>query len=161
AGMLPKQLWELNAKYDDHFDAILLLGAFSTVAPLLGRPALEWLVDAGGIGLVVAWLMVSVSFLVLRKKEPNMIRPFRLKFGRAIGWAAVIMGIGVAILYMPGMPSALIWPYEWVLVGVWAVLGVLFYKITVTKESVKETDHHMKEQFSRVVDYESEDESIK
>src|SRR5699024_8941012 len=123
--------------------------------------ALEWLVDAGGIGLVVAWLMVSVSFLVLRKKEPNMIRPFRLKFGRPIGWAAVIMGIGVAILYMPGMPSALIWPYECVLLGICAVFEDLYYKITATKDNMTEADQHMKEQLSRVMDYEPEDESIK
>jgi len=159
AGMLPKQLGDLHPRYRTPYKAILLIGAFSTVAPLLGRPALEWLVDAGGIGLVVAWLMVTISFLVLRKKEPRMVRPFRLKFGKPIGWAAVIMGIGVAILYMPGMPSALIWPYEWVLVGIWAVLGAIFYKMTVTKESAKATDEHMRQQFYRVMEYESEKKS--
>ena len=156
AGMLPKQLGELHPKYKTPHKAILLIGLFSTVAPLLGRPALEWLVDAGGIGLVVAWLMVAISFLVLRKKEPKMVRPFRLKFGVPIGWAAVIMGIGVGILYMPGMPSALIWPYEWLLVAIWAVLGVVFYKMTVTRESIVETEKHMQRELNSVIEYETE-----
>ena len=94
--MLPKGLGDLHPKYKTPHKAILLIGAFSTVAPLLGRPALEWLVDAGGLGLVVAWLMVALSFLILRKKEPTMVRPFRLKFGVPIGWTAVIMSIELA-----------------------------------------------------------------
>src|SRR5699024_11302238 len=122
-----------------------------SLASFLGRPALVLLVDAGGLGLVVAWFMVAASFLVLRKREPKMVRPFFLKFGKPIGWAAVIMSIGVGILYMPGMPSALIWPYEWIIIVVWAILGVIFYKISFTKESIKETEKHMKREIDRVI----------
>src|SRR5699024_103779 len=69
AGMMPKSLGELHPKYKTPHKAIVLIGVMSTIAPLFGRPALVWLVDAGGLGLVVAWLMVAISFLVLRKKE--------------------------------------------------------------------------------------------
>src|SRR5699024_4677247 len=84
AGMLPKGLGDLHPKYKTPYKAILLIGFFSTIAPLFGRPALEWLVDAGGLGLVVAWLMVAISFLILRKREPKMVRPFHLKFGKPL-----------------------------------------------------------------------------
>src|SRR5699024_3731433 len=107
AGMLPKSLGKLHPTYNTPHRAIILIAVLSTIAPLFGRPALVWLVDAGGLGLVVAWLMVAVSFIVLRKKDPAMERPFRLPGGTIIGWIAVFMSIGVAILYMPGMPSAL------------------------------------------------------
>ena len=30
--------------------------------------------------------------------------------------------------YLPGSPASLSWPYEWVIVGGWAVLGLLFYR---------------------------------
>lgn len=153
AGMLPKALGDLHPKYRTPHKAILLIGLLSTIAPLFGRPALVWLVDAGGLGLVVAWLMVAISFLVLRKKEPKMVRPFYLKGGPIIGWIAIIMGIGIGILYMPGMPSALIWPYEWIIIIVWALLGVIFYKLTMSKESIKETDAHLKREISRVTKY--------
>jgi len=101
AGMLPKSLGELHPKYHTPHKAILLIGVLSTFAPLLGRPALVWLVDAGGLGLVIAWLMVSISFVILRKKEPNMNRPFKLGGGTTLGWIAIILSIGVTILYMP------------------------------------------------------------
>src|SRR5699024_7681597 len=103
AGMLPKALGDLHPKYRTPYKAILLIGLLSTIAPLFGRPALVWLVDAGGLGLVVAWLMVAISFLILRKKDPKMVRPFYLKGGPVIGWIAIIMGMGIGVLYMPGM----------------------------------------------------------
>jgi basic amino acid/polyamine antiporter, APA family len=59
AGMLPKPLGKLHPKYKTPYRAILLIALLSTAAPLLGRPALVWLVNAGGLGLVVAWLMVG------------------------------------------------------------------------------------------------------
>ncbi|MFC4557685.1 APC family permease [Virgibacillus kekensis] len=150
AGMLPKSLGDLHPKYNTPHKAILLIGAFSTVAPLLGRPALVWLVDAGGLGLVVAWFMVAVSFIILRKKSPEMKRPFKLRGGTAIGWAAVVMSGGITTLYMPGMPSALIWPYEWVIVGLWVLLGVILYKVSVAKYGTKYSDDHMKKEIDRI-----------
>src|SRR5699024_8464441 len=139
AGMLPKALGEIHPKYHTPHKAILLIGLFSTVAPLFGRPALEWLVNAGGLGLVVAWLMVAISFIILRKKAPEMERPFRLSGGVTFGWIAVVMSIGVGILYMPGMPSALVWPYEWIMILIWAVLGVILYKVSIAKYGAKQS----------------------
>lgn len=56
-----------------------------------------------------------------------MPRPYKLKNGPFIGWMAVILSFAMITLYMPGMPSALVWPYEWAIVIGWTVLGVVFY----------------------------------
>lgn len=157
AGMLPKFLGELHPKYNTPHKAILLIGVFSTIAPLFGRPALVWLVDAGGLGLVISWLMVAISFIILRKKEPTMKRPFRLRGGTVIGWIAVVMAFGISILYMPGMPSALVWPYEWVIIFAWAGLGMIFFKISTAKYGKRFSDQHMEEEIARVIEYEGEE----
>lgn len=153
AGMLPKALGELHPKYKTPHKAVLLIGVITAIAPLFGRPALVWLVDAGGLGLVVAWLMVAISFLILRKKEPHMVRPFYLKNGTVIGWIAVVMSIGIGVLYMPGLPSALIWPYEWLIIIIWSVLGLITYQLTMSKEKTKYTDNHLNREISRVIQH--------
>lgn len=158
AGMLPKSLGELHPKYNTPHKAILLIAILSTAAPLLGRPALVWFVDAGGFGLVIAWFMVSASFIILRKKEPGMARPFRLQGGTSIGWIAVVMSIGVGILYLPGMPSALVWPYEWLIVFAWTILGIAFYKMSVSKYGKEFADQHLNGEIARVVNYENTEE---
>ena len=38
---------------------------------------------------------------------------------------AVVLASGFAVLFLPGMPAALVWPYEWVIFGGWAVAGAV------------------------------------
>lgn len=127
ARMLPAFLGKLHPKYNTPVNAILLIGSLSVIAPLFGRKALVWLVDAGGLGIVVAYATVAWSFIVLRKNEPEMDRPFKVANGMLVGYAALVLSIGIIILYMPGSPAALIWPYEWAMVLGWVIIGLAFY----------------------------------
>jgi basic amino acid/polyamine antiporter, APA family len=127
AKMLPAFLGKLHPKYNTPVNAILMVGALSVVAPLFGRKALVWLVDAGGLGIVVAYAAVAASFLMLRKNEPEMPRPFLVSHGNLVGWGALVLACGIVLLYMPGSPAALVWPYEWAIAGGWTVIGVGFY----------------------------------
>lgn len=129
AGMLPRFLAKLHPRYNTPVNAILLIGSLSVIAPLFGRQALVWLVNAGGLGIVIAYGTVALSFIVLRRREPDMPRPFRVSYGSVIGPAALLFSIGIVILYMPGSPAALVWPYEWALVLGWVVLGAVFYLV--------------------------------
>lgn len=123
--MLPAWFGKLHPKHGTPTNSVIFIGALATVAPLLGRPMLVWLVDAGGLAIVIAYLLAAVAFVQLRKNEPNMVRPFRAGKSSIIGWVAIIMSIFFVILYLPGMPAALVWPYEWIIFVGWAVLGIL------------------------------------
>jgi APA family basic amino acid/polyamine antiporter len=125
SGMLPRWFGRLHPTYRSPANAVLFVGALSILAPLFGRQMLVWLVDAGGLSIVVAFFLVALSFLTLRRREPEMARPFRVGSGTAVGVAAALLCLGLAVLFLPGMPSALVWPYEWVIVGVWWLLGVV------------------------------------
>lgn len=127
SGMLPSFLARLHHKYKTPCNAVILVGVISSLAPFLGRKMLVWLSDAGGLTIVVAYLIVSISFLVLRKKEPEMSRPYKVKHGKLVGTIAVIMCVVLAIMYLPGSPAALGWPYEWGILIAWTVLGSVFF----------------------------------
>lgn len=124
AGQLPAGLGHLHPRFNTPHRAILLIGTLSVCAPLFGRPALVWLVDAGGLGIVIAYAFVAASFLVLRRREPDMVRPYSVKHARSVGWAALLLSIAIAFLYLPWSPAALVWPGEWLIVLGWTVLGV-------------------------------------
>ncbi len=128
ARMLPAFLAKLHPVYNTPVNAILMIGLLSTLAPLMGRKSMVWLVDAGGLGIIVAYALVAYSFLVLRKKAPEMERPFRVKAGRFVGWSAVLLSLGIGTLYLPGSPAALT-PEEWWIVLGWCFTGVLFWFI--------------------------------
>ena len=96
-------------------------------APLFGRSLLVWIVNSGSFAVVLAYMLVAVSFLQLRRNEPDMPRPFRLRYGLLTGWLALLGSIGLLFLYLPGSPSALAWPIEWGIVIAWFVLGLVIY----------------------------------
>jgi amino acid transporter len=128
AGQVPEAFASLHPRFRTPHNAILLTGGLAVMAPLFGRPAMVWLVDAGGLGIVVAYAMVALSFLVLRSREPHMDRPYRVRHGRLIGCLALLFSIALAALYLPFSPAALAWPQEWLIIICWCVLGALLYR---------------------------------
>lgn len=142
SGMLPAFLAKLHPKHRTPTNAILLMGLLSCIAPFFGRPALVWLVVAGGLGIVIAYLFVSLSFVVLRLKEPGMARPFKVRQGMAVGVVAVLLSLGLIALYLPGSPSALA-PVEWTLFLGWMGLGLVLYGWSRARYGVAFSDKMM------------------
>ena len=88
--MIPHTFAKLHDKYKTPVNALLLIGVLSIVALFFGRKMLVWVVDAGNFGCCMAYCMVFVSFLILRKKAPNMVRPYKVRHYKFVGpcWAS-------------------------------------------------------------------------
>ena len=128
AKMLPAFFGKIHPKYNTPSNAILLIGGLSVIAPLFGKSMMGWLVNAGSFGIVIAYAMVSISFIVLRKKEPNLERPYEIKNYKFVGYMAILLSILMLMLYIPGMIFA-----EWIIVGGWVLIGIMFY-VTAKKK---------------------------
>ncbi len=125
--MIPKFFAKLHPKYKTPVNALVMIGIISMLAPLAGRQMLVWICDAGNLACCLAYCMVSISFLILRKTEPNMPRPYKIKHYKLVGACAVLMsGAMVAMYLIPGSGSTLA-PQEWAIAGAWTLLGVVFY----------------------------------
>lgn len=129
SGMLPRWFGKLHPKYRTPSNALLFIGGLSFLAPFFGEAMLVWLVDSGAPSIVIAYLLVAIVFIILRRKEPAMDRPLRIggagNGGVIIGFAAVVLCVGLLSLYLPGMPASLT-PPPWILFGLWWVLGMFF-----------------------------------
>ena len=122
-GMLPAVFARLHPRYGSPVAVVVVLTGITVVAPFFGRPALVWLVDAGSLATVVAYLLVAAAFLVIRRRHPDLPRPYRVAAPALVGWLAVAATVFFILLYLPGSPSALVWPEEWAIVLLWAGLG--------------------------------------
>ncbi len=131
--MIPGKFGELG-KYKTPEAAIYLCGAACCIAPFFGRGVLVWLVDAASFGCVIAYLFVSISYCILRKKRPDMDRPYKVKCGKLVGFMAVVMAGFMTLLYIipASFSAALVWQ-EWIVVGAWLLLGVFFYVYSKNK----------------------------
>ena len=130
SGMLPAWFGKLHPKYHTPHNALLFIGTLSFLAPFGGAEMLGWLVDSGAPSIVLAYTLVAVSFLILRRREPGMDRPLRIggrgRGGMVIGVAAAILGLALFSLYMPGMPAKL-GMEPWLLFGLWWIVGLFFF----------------------------------
>jgi len=143
AGMLPAPFAKLHPRYRTPTNAIFMMGFLSCLAPFFGRPALVWIVNAGGLGIVLAYLFVAISFVVLRVREPDMPRPFKVSNGKLCGTLAIILSFGMACLYLPGSPAALS-VAEWTIFAGWAALGIVLYLHALRTYGREYSDRHMK-----------------
>lgn len=131
--MLPRKFAVLHKKYNTPVNSLLLIGALSVISPFFGRSMLVWIVDAGNFACCFAYCIVSLSFIVLRRKEADMRRPYKVKHYKFVGIVAVIMSGTMSAMYIiPETNCTLIWQ-EWVIVGGWILLGIIMAYISKKK----------------------------
>jgi len=124
--MIPHFFAKLSKKNKSPYCAIILVGALSVIAPFFGRQMLIWIVDASNFSCCLAYCIVSLSFIAIRKKHPELERPYKVKNYKLCGSLAVAMSGFMAAMYIiPTTSCALTWE-EWIIVGGWASLGLMF-----------------------------------
>jgi APA family basic amino acid/polyamine antiporter len=74
--------------------------------------------DLTNIGTLAAFAIVCIGVLVLRIREPDRPRPFRVPFV----WVVSLAGAGACLYIMSGLPA-----HAWERFGVWLVLGIVIY----------------------------------
>jgi amino acid transporter len=128
SGHVPSIFATIHAKYKTPYVGILAIGLVTMVGPLFGRTILVWLVNSGSFAVTIAFVFVAISFLVLREKEPNMPRPFKVSHPNLVGYGGVIMSLGLLSAFFPWSASALAWPQEWMTILIWSLLGAVLLK---------------------------------
>ena len=125
SGMLPPVFSVLHKRYRTPSAALWMIGVLSMIAPFFERQMISWVINAGNFGCCIAYCMVSLSFVILRKKEPELDRPYKVKHYRLVGIGAVAMAGFMALMYLvPDSGNTLSGP-ERIIAGGWFLLGIV------------------------------------
>lgn len=127
SGHVPAAFMRLHPKYKTPYVGILAIGILSMFAPLFGKTILVWLINSGSFAVTIAFVFVAISFLVLRRKEPDMPRPFKVSHPRLVGYGAVLLALGLLSAFLPWSDSALSWPEEWMTIVIWNAIGLILW----------------------------------
>jgi len=131
ARMLPQGFARVHPRFGSPSSAALFVGFVAALGSLMGREAI--LVIAGAGALVFATLIVLVigGAIRLRLRNPDYPRPYTFPGGLAGLGAALALAVVIFLLAAIGplLSSGGSIPHEWLLLGGWVVLGLLFYAL--------------------------------
>ena len=115
-GLLPKTFSKIHTKYKVPHNATVF--ACIVTGLLAGLFPLHVLSELVSIGTLMAFTMVCISVVILRKTQPGLKRPFKTPFVPYIP----LLGAAICILQMVSLP----WSTWLRLIG-WTALGFIIY----------------------------------
>lgn len=125
AGVLPKVFGSVHKKHKSPWVAVLFVGGVCMLSPLLGRNALVWLINTSSLCALIAYCFVIISFLVLRREDKELDRPYRLRNGRVFGAVTLVLAGAYLIVYIGTNFSLSKINPEFAITFFWLVIGFL------------------------------------
>ncbi len=129
AGLFPRVFAQVSERRGTPVNALLFTLVLALAFGLLGEGALIWFLDTGGVYIGLAWFIGVLSMYQVRRRYPQVESPYRVRLSwlPAIGGVAAVLVIGATLA--PGTDMSLVWPYEYAILLVWVVLGVVIYAV--------------------------------
>lgn len=124
-GLLPKGIFgTLHPKFKTPYKSTLLVGLIISIIAAL--TPINNISEMCSMGTLLAFAMVCLAVLILRKKEPNIERPYKTPFVNIIAPLGVLFNIFL-------MTQVRI--HTWYAFIIWGIIGVLVYFLYSHKNS--------------------------
>jgi APA family basic amino acid/polyamine antiporter len=115
-GLLPKIFCEVHPKFQTPWRSNILFMVF--VSLFSGFVPLSSLGDMTSIGTLLAFVIVCIGIVVMRRTQPNLPRPYRTPFVPLVP----ILGVLVCFAMMASLDKM-----TWIRLVVWLALGLFIY----------------------------------
>ncbi len=115
-GLLPQWAARIHPRTRIPWATTLFTGLFVAAWALIGDAGETY--DLTNIGTLFAFMLVSIGVLVLRYKEPDRPRPFKVP----LVWPVCVLSALGCIFIMYGLPGA-----AWRRFGGWLAIGLILY----------------------------------
>jgi APA family basic amino acid/polyamine antiporter len=115
-GLLPPWAAKIHPKYRTPHVTTIITGVLVALGAAFADDAATY--DLTNIGTLSAFALVCVGVLVLRIREPERPRPFRVP----LVWFVTLVGAGACLFVMFGLPR-----HAWERFAIWLAIGLALY----------------------------------
>jgi APA family basic amino acid/polyamine antiporter len=115
-GLLPQWAARIHPKYRTPHVTTVITGLVVAAGSLVMDE--NEIYDLTNIGTLAAFAIVCIGVLVLRYKDPDRPRPFRVP----LVWPVALCGAAACVYTMKGLPTQ-----AWERFGIWLGVGLLLY----------------------------------
>ena len=115
-GLIPKSICKVHSRYATPHRITIIVGV--AVAIISGCTPINVIAEMCSVGTLFAFIVSSVGVMVMRKKYPDLARPFRCPAIYVVGTLAIL-----SCAYIMYNLSSMTWERFWV----WSALGILIY----------------------------------
>lgn len=127
-GLVPKAFTKLHPKHKTPVNAIIFVSVVASIILFVGQSMFVPLIDVAAVAYIVLWGATLASVLRLRSKHPNLNRPAKYPGGKPLMYLGLIVSVVLlGLMLIPGSPAALVWPVEYITLGILIVLGIVLY----------------------------------
>jgi len=123
-GLLSPWFAKIHPRYRTPHVTTILTGVF--VAAFAAVANIDEIVQLTNIGTLFAFILVAVGILVLRVREPQRHRTFRVPFSPV----TPVLGILMCLFLMQGLPGI-----TWIRFGLWLLAGLVLYFVYGIRQS--------------------------
>ncbi|MDP9001229.1 MAG: amino acid permease [Myxococcota bacterium] len=116
-GLLPAVFARVHPRYGTPHVSTLLTGVLVGVASAFA--SLDEMVDLTNVGTLFAFVLVCIGIMVMRFREPERLRPFRVPFGPVLIPTLGVVSSLLLVAYLP--------PSSWARFVGWLATGLLVY----------------------------------
>ncbi len=130
-GLLPPIFSKVHKKFKTPFISSLITGFVAMI--LAGILPIDILGELVSIGTLLAFAIVCLSVLVLRKKRPDIKRPFRTPWVPLIP----ILGASICLLQMVSLPLD-----TWLRLIIWMAIGfIIYFAYGIRKSKIRNSNN--------------------
>lgn len=115
-GLLPAMFGKIHEKFKTPFQSTLLVGLIISIVASL--TPIDKVSEMCSMGTLLAFAMIALAVLVLRYKQPDLERPFKVPFLPVIS----VLGVGFNIFLM-----CFVRKETWIAFLIWSGIGILVY----------------------------------
>lgn len=102
----------------------------SLAGPLVGANMIDPLTSFSAVAFMLSWMLTAWSLVILRKKHPEMERPYKIPGGIAMGlFAAIVMTIVFVCAFIKVTPFYAS-DMAIKMFVIWMVIGIVFYLVS-------------------------------